>query len=132
MKIKIMLGVGFVLLVAATSGYGQPAHLSSIKVTIGFPFVANGKDLPAGLYEFARDERAGVFRVAGEGKNKTLAPILTRVTGEIHTTPEDAHLVFDMVGGTAVLSEIWIPGDDGYVMLVTKEKHGHKVINVKY
>jgi hypothetical protein len=40
--------------------------------------------------------------------------------------------VLDVVGDTDSLSEIWIPGDDGYLMPATKEKHGHKVIIVKY
>ena len=132
MKTKIMLALSLILLLAVTSGYGQPVHQSSITVKIDFPFNVSGKVLPAGVYEFVRDDRAGVFRVTGEGKHQTLAPILTRIAGETHTSPQDAHLMFDVVGDTNLLSEIWIPGDDGYVMLATKEKHGHKVINVKY
>jgi hypothetical protein len=48
----------------------------------------------------------------------------------MHTTPEDAHIVFDVVGDKHMLSEIWIPGEDGYLLLATKGKHGHKVINI--
>jgi hypothetical protein len=131
-KTKIMLALSLILLAAVTIGYGQPVHKSSIKVKIDFPFTVNGKALPAGVYEFVREERMEVFRVAGEGDSNTLAPILTRIAGEMHATPQDAHLVFDVIGDTNFLSEIWIPGDDGYVMLAPKDKHGHRVINVKY
>jgi len=30
-----------------------------------------------------------------------------------------------------LLSEIWLPDEDGYVLLTTKEAHKHKVINAK-
>jgi len=129
-KTKTVLALSF-LLAAAASGSAQPAHLSSITVKIDFTFTVNGQVLPPGVYEFARDDRAAAFNVIGEGKHRTVAPILTRITGETHTSPEDAHLVFDIVGDAAILSEIWIPGDDGYVMLAMKEIHRHKVINIK-
>lgn len=128
MRTKIMLTVGLMALLAVTSGYGQQ---SSLKAKIDFPFSVEGKVLPAGEYGFVRDMSAQVFRVTSEGKDKALAPIVTRLNGEIHNTPQDAHLVFDKVGDTYSLSEIWIPGEDGYVLLITKGEHEHKVINVK-
>jgi hypothetical protein len=131
-KTKIMLTAGLIALLAVMSGYGQQSGQPSLKAKIDFPFTVEGQVLPAGQYEFVRDNKALVFRVQGEGKNYTLAPILTRIAGEMHTTPQDAHLVFDVVGDTHLLSEIWIPAEDGYLMLATKGQHGHKVINVKY
>ncbi len=98
MKTKIMLTVSLIALLAVTSGYGQ--QWSSLKVKIDFPFTVEGKVLPAGEYEFVRDNSAPVFRVTDGAKNGTLAPILTRIAGAMHTTPQDAHLVFDVVGDT--------------------------------
>lgn len=129
MKTKILVTVGLFALLAVMSGYGQEP---SIKAKIDFPFTVEGKALPAGQYSFMRDTEAPVFRVQGEGKADALATIVTRLSGEMHTTPQDAHLVFDVVGGTHILSEIWIPGEDGYMMHVEKGKHEHKVLNVKY
>lgn len=126
-KTKIMLTVSLIALLGMMSAYGQP---SSIKAKIDFPFTVEGKVLPAGQYEFVRDDAAQVFRVQGEGKTSALVPILTRLAGEMHTTPQDGHLVFDVVGETYLLSEIWIPAHDGYLLLATKGPHGHKVINV--
>lgn len=124
-----MLTAGLFLLLAVMSGYGQPA---SAKAKIDFPFTAGGKVLPAGQYEFVRDATAPVFNVQGEGKNFVVAQVITRLAGAMHTTPEDAHLVFDKVGDTYFLSEIWVPGEDGYMILATKGQHEHKVVNVKY
>ena len=130
MKIKIMLVVGLVALLAGVSGYGQ--QTVTLKAQIDFPFKVEGKVLPAGAYEFALDAQAMAFRVQGQGSNGALAPVMTRLAGAMHTTPQDAHLIFDVVGDTYILSELWIPGEDGYLVQMTKGVHTHKVINVKY
>lgn len=44
--------------------------------------------------------------------------------------PSFAGLVFDVVGDKNVLSEIWIPGVDGYLIQVSKGHHTHKVVKV--
>lgn len=129
MKKRILMTVGFVAVLAVVLAYGQPA---SIKAIIDFQFTAGGKVFPAGDYQFTRDTIAPVFRVQGEGKNFALAPVITRLAAAMHTTPQDSHLVFDKVGDTYMLSEIWVPGEDGYVLLITKGEHTHKVVNVKY
>ena len=127
MKRKIMLTVGLIALLAVTSGYGQQWQL---KAKMDFPFTVGSTVLPAGEYEFVRDNLATIFRVTDGDKNSALAPIITRLAGAKHTTPQDAHLVFDVVGETHFLSEIWIPGEDGYLVQSTKGKHEHKVINI--
>ena len=99
---------------------------------IDFPFTAGGKLLAAGWYEFTLDPTGPVFQVQGEGKHSALAAVLTRLAAAIHTTPADAHIVFDKVADAYFLSEIWIPGQDGYLLQATKGRHEHKVINVKY
>ncbi len=131
MKTKMLLALGLVAVLAVTSGYGRQTTTSSLKAQIDFPFTVEGKILPPGPYKFVRDTLSTVFRVQGEGKNGVLAPILTRVAGEMRTTPQDACLVFDVVGDTYLLSEIWIPGEDGYLVLATKGQHMHKVIKAQ-
>ena len=128
MKTKIMLAVGLVALLAGVSAYGQPY---SLKAKIDFAFKVEGKVLPPGEYEFTRDAQAQNFRIQDNGKNGALAPVLTRLGGDLHATAEDAHLTFDVVGDTYILSEIWIPGEDGYLLQMTKGAHTHKIINVK-
>jgi hypothetical protein len=130
MKTRVMLTASFFVLLAVMCAYGQQGP---IKSKIDFPFTVAGKVLPAGQYEFVRDNTALSilsFRVQGEGKMGALAPVLTRIAGAMHTTPQDAHVVFDVVGNAHLLSEIWIPGEDGYLLLATKGPHTHHVINV--
>jgi hypothetical protein len=129
MKLRMFLAAAVVGGLCLVSGYGQ---LESIRATIDFPFIAAGKTLPAGQYEFSRDTRTLVIHVQGEGADAALVPVLTLLAGAIHTTPEDAHIVFDKVGDTYILSELWLRGEDGFLLALTEGPHEHKVIDVKY
>lgn len=128
MKTGIVLAVGFISLIAAAVASAQPM---AIRVKIDFPFLAEGRMFPAGTYDLKRDESASVFRITDEGRNAGVAQVLTRLTAEQHAMKgASAHLVFDKAGETYTLSEVWIPGQDGYVLALTKGAHGHKVVSV--
>ena len=102
-----------------------------VKANINFPFTVGGKVLAAGVYEFTRDDAGMVFRVEDMNKNGALAPIVTRLSREMHAMPNKAYLVFDKVGENAFLSEVWIAGEDGYLVLATKGEHKHKIVEMK-
>jgi hypothetical protein len=124
MRLKKLPAIGlFVIALAAVAAFGQ----APFRAQIDFPFTVNGKALPAGIYSFIRDASVGVFRVA-DGKNEAIAPILTRIASVM---PSVSAVVFDKVGDSYVLAEVWIPGEDGYVIAVTKASHEHKVVKVK-
>ena len=129
MKAKNMLTASLIALLAVTSGYGQPR---TVKANIPFPFTVEGKVLAAGEYTFARNDMGSEFTVTGAGKDFALAPIVTRINGVMDKPQQHAHLVFDVVGDTHFLSEIWIPGEDGYLMVVNKGEHTHKVIHAQH
>ena len=78
-----------------------------------------------------RDDTAAV-RVTDGSKDMAVAQVLTRLAAGMHTSPADGHVVFDKIGDVYTLAEIWIPGQDGYVLAVTKAKHEHRIVNVKY
>jgi hypothetical protein len=108
--------------------YGQSRV---VKANIPFAFNVEGKTLPAGQYEFLPDTNGATMRILGAGKGSSvLAMIQTRMAAEIHTTPNDAHIVFDKVGDVYTLSEVWVPGVDGFMLHLTKGKHEHKVVDV--
>lgn len=89
--------------------------------------------LPAGEYDFTVDALGAAIRVVSDNKGPSSdALVLTRIGGEIHTTLDDSHIVFDTIGDKCTFSEFWIPGSDGYVVNATKEKHTHKTIKVHY
>ncbi len=128
MKRRVVMTLSLAAFLAVTSGYAQ----MQVRVfgNITFPFTVGTDALPAGQYDFVRDGEAPDIRVVAAGKNVARAPIITRLAGAIHTTPKAAHLVFDKVGDTYKLSEIWVPGQDGYMLSSTQGKHDHAVVDV--
>jgi hypothetical protein len=124
MKIKALLTVGTFMLLATTLAHAGPLT----KASIPFQFNAGGKVLPAGQYDFSFDGQQGVVTVRG-ASDAALVKVLTRMAAGIHTTPADAHVVFDKVGETYKLSEIWIPEMDGFALNIEKGEHTHKMID---
>jgi hypothetical protein len=130
MRTKMTLALGLIALLAVGSGLTGQSAARTLKAKIGFEFTVGGKVLPMGDYEFVVTGDGQVVRVQGQGKAVEMANVITRLAGEMHTTPQDAHLVFDVVGTNHMLSEIWIPGEDGYLVHSTKGVHTHKVVNI--
>jgi hypothetical protein len=128
MRTRLLVMVGFLSLLAVGSASGQQE--AKVEANIPFQFTVEGKVLPAGQYTLTRKVGDDFFRVVGPDNAGVLAPVITRLGGEIHTTPADAHIVFDKLGDTYYLSEIWIPGEDGFLLHTTKEAHTHRTVNV--
>lgn len=129
MRTKLLLTFSVFALLAITLAYGQA---QAIRANIPFAFIAQGKTLPAGQYQFVPDSATESMRVEGTGKGAVavLVPVITRLGGAIHTSKQDAHIVFDDVGGVYTLSEIWAPDADGWLLFATKGKHQHRTVNV--
>lgn len=128
MKTRITVLLGLSLVLAAMYVYGQT---TAVKAKIDFPFTVEGKVLPAGQYEFTRNEDGSSFQIQGEGPHMALAMTLTRLDGETRGKKPETCVVFDKVGDTHSLSEIWFPGEDGYLMAFIKVKHTHKTVHMK-
>ncbi len=128
MKTKIMVPLGVLLVLAALSLAGDQV---SLKATIEFPFMVKAKTLPAGQYEFMKVEDGMAFRVLGEGRNVATAVILTRLSGDARAADKSSYVVFDTIADRNTLAEIWLPGEDGYLMSTTKAKHTHTTVPLK-
>jgi hypothetical protein len=128
MKRHAAMAITLAVLIVATFGTAQ-SRLHSVKIP--FEFKAAGTIFPAGEYEFSYESGKRVVLVRGiANTSSAFVPIITMLSGAIHTTPSDAHVVFDKIGNDHLLAEIWIPGMDGIDLLSTKEKHEHEVVNV--
>jgi hypothetical protein len=128
MRIKALVtSILFFLLVAVhASGQGP----ISVNAKIPFAFSVEGKVLPAGQYNFSEGSDLKTMTVrSSDGKASVIAPIMTRLAAEIHTTPQDAHIVFDKVGDSNTLAEIWVPGEQGFMLHATKGKHEHRIVD---
>jgi hypothetical protein len=127
-KTRILLTIGTFVLFATTFAYAAD---TLVKGNIPFQFKAGDKVLPAGQYEFASDNQGRIVTVRSTpAGSSTMVMVFTRLAAGIHTTATDSHVVFDKVGDTYTLSEVWVPGMDGFVLNVVKSKHEHKIIDV--
>ncbi len=127
MERRTLALLGALLLVLAlvpAVGYSQQV----VSATIDFKFVADGKTLPAGTYDLkpSADESTFQLTPTGKGPSMYLLPVTRLAAPE--TPIAEAKLVFDRVGNLDYLSEIWIPGQDGFLFHITKEKHTHHVV----
>ena len=104
---------------------GAMAHAQSVSAEITFPFAAGGKEMAAGKYsvDVAADFR---LRLTGPAGERVFMPVIT-LLGR-HDKDADAEFVFDKVGGKTLLSEVWMPGRDGYLLVATKAPHDHAVV----
>ena len=121
--------IGFVVaaLVIGVAGFGTMTYAQSVtRVKIDFAFVAGGKEMPAGAYEFVVDSGRIVVR-AQDGKG---TPIMMAVITRLgrHDADTDPELIFDKIGGKLLLSEVWLPDADGYLLLNTPVDHEHRVL----
>jgi hypothetical protein len=125
-KTLMMVTLSILLLAAFVSAQGRLA----VNAKIPFAFSVEGKVLPAGQYSFAEGPGAASVNVkSSDGKEGVMALIQTRIAAGIHTSTDDSHVVFDKIGNSYFLSEVWVFGVDGYVLNVTKEKHEHVIVN---
>ena len=96
-----------------------------ISAEVGFPFVANGKELPAGKYS-VETAPAGPVVLIGQNGTRVLLKVITTLGR--HDQDPDSEFVFDKVDGKSVLSEIWMPKKDGLLVLATDKPHEHAVV----
>jgi len=117
---------------------GVASAFAQADFKVPFPLQAGGKKLAAGDYVLAKAAEGGlVLRQVSTGKETPVA-VIERIAQPVPPVPEP-RLVFDEVGDFApsyteyltvyVLSEVWLPGEDGYRVHVTKGAHKTKVVN---
>jgi hypothetical protein len=132
---KRLLLVGGVLALALVAGVGSlyAQGSSQINITVAFPFTVGKVDLPAGDYAIERDNPS-VLHV--HGRDTTASPlaivqVITRLAVPSGAATQAA-ACFDKIGGKYILSEVWIPGEDGYLVATTGGGHTHEVVKGMY
>ncbi len=113
---------GLVLPLAALTLLGALAwpQAGGVTATVKFPFQVGKESLPAGKYRiYAVDSRLMIRNVdTGRVINVTY---LTRLSSR----EGGSQVVFDRDAGTFFLSEIYLPGTDGYHLQGAPGKHTH-------
>jgi hypothetical protein len=110
-------------IVAAATGVAVAQ--ATVQVDIGFAFVAGNQTMPAGKY-IVEVGSGGTSRVTFRGAKTAVLPVITRLGR--HDNDKDPEIVFDKVDGKLLLSEVWLAGEDGYLLTSTKTEHGHFVV----
>jgi hypothetical protein len=125
---KLVAFVATAVLAVAPSVFAQDV----LTAKIPFPFQVESKTLPAGTYDFTINDGAGTVAVQSSSRSAAAeALIITRLAAQFHPGPNPhSHVVFDKVGNMYILSELWEPGTDGFLVHATKEKHEHYVVHV--
>jgi len=126
---KLVAFVATAALAVAPSLFADDA----LKAEIPFPFQVEAKSMPAGMYDLRVDVESGAVEVKGGSPSTTAtALVMTRLGAHPHPDAKPhPHLVFDKVGDTYTLSELWLPGADGFLLHATKGEHEHRVIHVR-
>lgn len=118
----MLTGTVFLVLAGCAVAQAQTAT-----VDIKSAFFVGGRAMPAGTY---RIEQTGSGEVVLQGgatdSASVVMPVIT-VLGRL-SSDKSPELVFDKVNGGLYLSEIWLPGRDGLLVLATKEAHEHQVL----
>jgi len=108
--------------VLAFAIWGSLAYADAIVANIQFPFKAEGKEFTAGKYRFDADLQSGEITLRSETSGKgVLVPIRTRLSDR----GAEALVVFDKEGDQYYLSEIYMPGLDGFEVKGATGKHTH-------
>ena len=130
MKLKLLIAVSVITVLATTLAYAQNASRVLARVSISYKFVVGKQVMPAGTYEILKGPASSeglALRNADNGKtiNLTVIERLARIGNET----QEGRLVFDRVGDQRLLSEFWPSGrDDGYLLQVNKNEQGHEIV----
>ena len=129
--------VGAAVVLAFILAAGAPLALAQATFKVPFEFQAGGKKLPAGEYGVARNaEGQLVLSQASTGKEFPV-PFTERLAQPAPPLAEP-QLVFDEVGNfepsyteyftVYLLAEVWLPGEEGFLVHTTKGAHKNKII----
>lgn len=107
------------ILLAIGSAYGQGTTV--LRAHVPFPFEAGKASIPAGTYQFMLNIPARSLEISGSQGRPVRLHFITTLGGS--SLFRDAGLVFDTYEGKHVLSELWIPGQEGVLVTSTSKKH---------
>lgn len=104
-----------VILLGSAAGTAQEVH--RITADIPHPFIVSGQQFEAGRYQVELPGRAHTTVIIRslDGKSGVQALIMRGIAMPKSVAVEP-RLVFENVGDRYVLSEVWMPGHDGYLI----------------
>ncbi len=109
------------LLATATIAVAQAGN--SVVAEVPFPFLVGKVSLPAGTYQFAASANLEDIIITDTTTRKTIiASVITRLSPR---SASEAMVVFDVADANHYLSEIYMPGMDGFQVPGSPAQHTH-------
>lgn len=104
---------------------------SKASFQIPFSFIVDGREMPSGRYEVqVVGASAGVLTLRGAENGQSV--ILKPTTRLADIGGKEPRLAFDKVENARFLSEVHIPGVDGFELRGAAGEHGHESVPGKY
>jgi len=122
--VRGVTAIGVLIVLAVMSAYGESS--SVLRAKVPFPFEAKGKSLPPGEYQFNVSIADSSVLITGANNVNVILHVITQIRG--FSPYRDTGLVFDTFEDRHVLSEIWIPGQDGVLVSFTPKQHSHEMV----
>jgi hypothetical protein len=120
------------LLAGSSSSHAQnvTSDKSVIRAKVAFAFHAGDKLYPAGSYEVGRRLPTATSLVIINDKGETTSlPVIALIARQEHAAHKTSgNLVFNRVGDERFLSEVWLPGEDGYLVHGSPTPHEHEIV----
>jgi hypothetical protein len=132
----LIVAAGCLAALAASLPVQAQGVPGDIAFQVASNFTVDGKDFKAGKYLIkpSNKETNGLLvqRMDTNLQRTTELSAMTRLARQHQSDAPKGSLVFDKVaGGQLALSEVWLPGQDGYLIAATKGEHQHEVVEVK-
>jgi hypothetical protein len=127
MKTKLLSLIGLVAFLAIAAGPAQAE--TGFRANIPFSFVVTGAVLPPGDYIFLSGNSLEYVEVVSLAKGPSAgATIVTRLQDRARDMSNYCQAVFDKVGDTYTLAELWLPEMRGFQIYASKEPHERRVV----
>ncbi len=124
MTARNLTTISVLTLLAIASAHGQTVTV--LRASVPFAFEAHGTSLPAGTYQFKLNISEQSVVITGAKTGKVRLQIITQLGGT--SIFKDTGLVFDAYEGKHVLSELWIPGEEGVLVSTTPKQAKHELV----
>ncbi len=105
---------------------------------VPFPFQAGSKKLPAGDYRITHNKGSEQLALRQESNGSEVAITVLKALPQPDAPVAEPQLIFDAVGNFEpsyteyvtdyVLAEVWLPGEQGFLIHVTKGAHSRQTL----
>jgi hypothetical protein len=126
--------LGLVILGGSLAVNAQ-APAKEIYTKVSFPFMVGEKTFMPGDFRISRVNNVipSIEVTSWDGTASVEVPVITRLARQDHPGHDTTEsLVFDKVGDQSFLSEVWMLGEDGYLVRGTAEEHHHTLVPAKH